>query len=184
MADNAIYIFDQSGVKKSKIATHTSTNEPIDNEQYDTLSFQDENWPNRLESEFQSKYQGTANPYYNCHGLTFACKRTGIYSDVEIFKILKAEYRKIRKEDVIVGDVIIYSLPYDENSIAHSGIVVEVIKSEQIVGAIKIRIYSKVLKGREIVHDYDKGPYAAGYKTFYRINYDGRIRYENNSRRS
>jgi hypothetical protein len=156
------------------IKTHTSLNQEIINEQYETLSYQDKALPDSFESEFKSKFYGAYNPFYNCHGLTFACKRTGIYDDNEIRKIIKAEYMEVKStKDVVVGDIILYSLDQNEDVISHSGIVVEVIQGISPV----IKIYSKVRMGREIVHQYDVGPYKNNYKKFYRISYGNRIKY-------
>jgi hypothetical protein len=152
------------------IKTHTSKDEQIINEQCDTLFFSDLAIADSLEAEFGSKYQGEYNPFYNCHGLTFACKRTAILPDEEIWKIINSEYKWVKdQKDVIVGDIILYFLGEDESSILHSGIVVDVTQFGDI------KIYSKVKKGREIVHSFKITPYFKGLIKFYRIDYGNRV---------
>lgn len=167
-------ILDSYGVKYSSIKTHTSRDVEIINEQCDTLFYQqDVAYSNSLGPQFESEFQGSPNPFYNCHGLTFACKRTCILDDAEVWKIIKSEYIEIKvHKDVIVGDVILYFYGQDESFILHSGIVVAVNKG---IG-LDFKIYSKVKKGREIVHQYNKGPYYKGHIKFYRIDYADRIK--------
>lgn len=84
---------------------------------------------NRRES-FRKRFIGAierrANPtsIYNCHGLTFASKRTGIEDTTQIRKILRDDrYRLVDNAEMMAGDVILYLGPKGE--IDHSGIVVE-----------------------------------------------------------
>ena len=52
---------------------------------------------------------GKPNPVYNCNGLTFASKRTGVYDTDEIVKILKEDnYIQISIRCLIPGDIILY----------------------------------------------------------------------------
>jgi len=152
------------------ITTHDSEDIAIKNQQNRLLLEQELNIANGLETKFDSKYQGSASACYNCHGLTFASKRTGIFDDAEVWKILRAEYAEIKSENnVIIGDIILYFYGIDNNLISHSGMVVDV---NSLTG---IRIYSKVAKGREIVHHPRKCPYNLGTYKYYRINHGNRI---------
>ena len=73
---------------------------------------------------------------YNCHGLTFANRRTCIFPNGEIIKILKDdEYKKIEMQEVMPGDVIIYK--GDDDDIIHSGIVVQIKKGKDLIAPIK-----------------------------------------------
>jgi hypothetical protein len=154
------------------ITTHSSDNVAIKNQQNHLLLEQELNITNSLESRFgNSKYQGSPSACYNCHGLTFASKRTGIYEDQEIWKIIQAEYVEVKSENnVIIGDVILYFYGNDNNLISHSGIVVE---ANTISG---IRVYSKVAKGKEIVHHPRNCPYNLGSYRYYRIHHANRIK--------
>jgi hypothetical protein len=63
-----------------------------------------------------------AHPAYNCHGLTFASKRSAIYADADVLRILKEDgYKQIPTRDALPGDVAIY---WAGTSIEHSAIVV------------------------------------------------------------
>lgn len=66
---------------------------------------------------------------YNCHGLTFASRRTQIWSSADIAHIIQEDgYRKIEDKDILAGDVIVYQ-SQDTGEIEHSGIVIEKAKS-------------------------------------------------------
>jgi hypothetical protein len=63
---------------------------------------------------------------YNCHGLTFACRRTGISDSAEVQKILTHDgYQEVQRKDLLAGDIVIY-VSVDTNEIEHSGIIVQV----------------------------------------------------------
>lgn len=60
---------------------------------------------------------------YNCHGLTFASRRTQITSAQEVAYILEDdEYARVPLAQVMPGDVAVY---YIKGDAEHSGIVVE-----------------------------------------------------------
>jgi hypothetical protein len=63
------------------------------------------------------------SPVFNCHGLTFASRRTKITATGDINVILKDDrWEEIPVENVLPGDIIIY---FDaDNDVNHSGIVV------------------------------------------------------------
>ena len=158
------------------IKTHTSHDTPIANSQSKILLYSENEIVNSFEKDFENKFKGVADPFYNCHGLTFACKRTGIYNSNEIWKIIKEEYRPIKTErEVLVGDIVLY-LTSDEQDILHSGIVVQ--SNQETIP--DILIYSKVLKGREIVHKPTKCTYYITFNAtikYFRITHDGKFRH-------
>jgi hypothetical protein len=104
---------------------------------------------------------------YNCHGLTFASKRTRIYSNQEIRKIIKEDgYKEINLDDVFPGDIILYIVGFGQ--IDHSGIVLTIDK----IGNTKIPIIlSKWGNGSEVVHAYTNCPYfkSDGKVEYYRL---------------
>ncbi|MHB0914213.1 MAG: hypothetical protein ACYC5A_02145 [Thermoleophilia bacterium] len=103
---------------------------------------------------------------YNCHGLTFASRRTQIFTNDAINQILQEDgYEEVRFENVIVGDVIVY---YGElGDIEHSGIVISL---ELFEGRINVPIVcSKWGSYNEIIHKFDECPYEPNVK-FYRID--------------
>ena len=99
---------------------------------------------------------------YNCHGLTFAARRTGISKSAEVQKILNEDgYVKIERSQISIGDIAIYQAK-DTNEIEHSGIIVE-------VGQFGPRILSKWGQCHEVIHFIAECPYDAAQVTFWRI---------------
>lgn len=76
---------------------------------------------NRGQSIIKKRAEATA--LYNCHGLTFASRRTQIDDPAAIRLILDDDnYEEVSKKDVLPGDIILYCSP--NGDIEHSGIVV------------------------------------------------------------
>lgn len=149
---------------KASIVLQTSKYNNIENEQYFGALQQEVENERRNENQFQSKYFGELSAIYNCHGLVFASKRTGIYEPDEIYKILADEYREIKNiKDVNPGDVVLYF--GDGNILLHSAVVTQ--KSD--FGLIKV--LSKTRRYKEIEHIYSYSPYNAIEYKFYRINH-------------
>ncbi len=113
----------------SSIALQTSKGNDIENYQETRTTLLDQKEGQRLIEKYKSHVTWRTtniNPRYNCHGLTFASRRTGIHPSNLIRKILHDDlYIKISKEGVLPGDIIIY-YTRSENSyyINHSGIIV------------------------------------------------------------
>lgn len=65
-----------------------------------------------------------SSSWFNCHGLTFASRRTRVTDSQDILKILDDDkWIEIYMENVLPGDIVLYH--DDENGdICHSGIVV------------------------------------------------------------
>jgi hypothetical protein len=102
---------------------------------------------------------------YNCHGLTFGARRTGIPAHID--KILKEDgYTSVSSKDVLPGDIVIY---FEADGgvraeVSHSGIVLE----RTSLGAVKV--LSKWGYGDEWIHFLADCPYNANNVEFYRIN--------------
>src|SRR5689334_17975609 len=59
---------------------------------------------------------------YNCHGMTFAGRRTAITEERVVNTILEDDgYQQIKRKDVMAGDVVLY---YEAEGLSHSGVVV------------------------------------------------------------
>lgn len=72
---------------------------------------------------FPSYLRAPAHPRYNCHGLTFASRRTAIHEDDDIHSILYEDgYKEVDITEVSPGDVAIYYT--NEGTIDHSALVV------------------------------------------------------------
>lgn len=94
---------------------------------------------------------------YNCHGLTFASRRTAIEGPA-VEKILRDdEYTEVQIDKVLIGDIVVYRRGPD---VLHSGIMVR--------GFPELLVLSKWGSAHEVVHGVDDCEYP-GNKTFYRI---------------
>src|SRR5262249_50698196 len=78
----------------------------------------------RLKAEYPAAVHRDVGPSarYNCHGLTFAARRTGIASSAQVQRILNHDgYRELKMtERPSPGDIAIYR---EDGDIVHSGIV-------------------------------------------------------------
>ncbi len=143
------------------IITQTRRGNNIENEQDIT----EPTYGNRLEIEdLRSEYIGAiqrSNGYsslYNCHGMTFASRRTGIYKLIEVNKILEEDnYCEVPLTEVLPGDVVLYySISGD---IEHSGIVIE---NKNHSGIRIPKILSKWGISFEMIHLVQNCPYYVG----------------------
>lgn len=101
---------------------------------------------------------------YNCHGLTFASRRTRIFEVSDIWKIIKEDkYFEIRAESVLPGDIIMYLA--EDGDVEHSGIVV----SEPDGTSHFPKVWSKWGKYCEILHYANYCPYNLSNIKYYRI---------------
>jgi hypothetical protein len=101
---------------------------------------------------------GEACPVYNCHGLTFASRRTQVTP--AIFPILGDDgFEEVQEKETRLGDIVIYSNARGE--VVHSGFVVGIDQVEITPGTKSIipRIWSKWGKGYEMLHSVGECPY-------------------------
>ena len=107
------------------IRVETSKASSVDNWQGREISLFHLNWAKELPRQFPSSILRTKpSPFYNCHGMVFACRRTRIEKMAAINLILKDDnYVEIPMTNVLPGDIVIYySEKGDPN---HSGVVLE-----------------------------------------------------------
>lgn len=150
---------------------HTAERNDIENEQFKFISKFELSMISSFENDYSlAKFKGEPTAIYNCHGMTFACKRTGIFSDSEIEKILKDDkYIEIKDEkDVMAGDIIIY---YNESGITHSGIVIGIEKGQSVNDLTSVTVLSKWAKHKEVIHNANYSPYSSGLKKYWRMNH-------------
>jgi hypothetical protein len=150
---------------RSELPLHTRSNEQIKNE-YD---LEDVRWGEKVQAEdykrdYPDEFHRPVLPSrkYNCHGLSFASRRTNIYEPEEVFKILNGdEYQEVKPPSTVCkGDMAVYFvLGYPD----HSGIVVD-------VNQLKVPIIlSKWGHAHEVVHRVAHCPYESGDVRYYRI---------------
>jgi hypothetical protein len=98
--------------------------------------------------------QATAT--YNCHGMTFACRRTGIYDLTAVRLVLSDDgYGEIRDRDLLPGDIALY-FGAEPDELIHSGIVVAV----ERIGKVAVpTILSKWGVAGEYTHSPRRCPY-------------------------
>jgi hypothetical protein len=108
----------------------------------------------------------TISGIYNCHGMTFANRRTGIEKDQEVVKIISEDdYKELTDlNDVMAGDIVFYYTAKGE--IDHSGIVISPPENNLFVGTAVI--LSKWGIGFEAIHTLYNCPYELNNIKFYR----------------
>jgi hypothetical protein len=145
------------------IKTETSKRTGIPNHQDPEISTFHLNWSKQLDKKHPMANRRTEpSAVYNCHGLTFASRRTRIEKSTAIQMILKDDiYKELSMKEVKPGDVVIYYS--DAGDPSHSGIVVEA--GKDLVVPI---ICSKWGNAGEFVHGLSDCPplYGTKYRFF------------------
>jgi hypothetical protein len=139
----------------------------ISNEQGIEVSAQDLGQQQDFDRDYGEviKRRGAPTPRYNCHGLTFASRRTGVYEDVVVHQILREDgYQEIPPALVLPGDVIVYF--GEGGDIEHSGVVL----TSPMDSALQIpTVCSKWGKYRELIHPANRCPYTFATAKYFRM---------------
>jgi hypothetical protein len=148
------------------IRLETSKRTGINNDQDSQITQFDINICSKYLKEFPRAIKRTEIcPLYNCHGLTFASRRTKIIERKFIEFIIRDDnYRLIELKDVLPGDIVMY---YSENGDPnHSGIVVEMTRFGPLV-------CSKWGNSGEFIHLFNECPKIYGrIVKYYRCSHD------------
>lgn len=107
------------------IRLETSKARGINNFQGAEISAFERNWAAKIPYDYpNARSRTTPSPKYNCHGMTFASRRTKILTTTQIQMILDDDnYQEVDLREALPGDIAVY---YSEDGDAnHSGIVVE-----------------------------------------------------------
>lgn len=109
--------------------------------------------------------RGDPTPRYNCHGMTFASRRTSVCGRSAINQILmEDDYVEVKPSEVLAGDVIVYFSP--DGDAEHSGVVV----APPDTGTLGVpRVVSKWGKYAEFVHWAHNCPYNFSNARYFRI---------------
>lgn len=121
-----------------------------------------------LRKEYLSAIHRPTQPCntYNCHGLTFASRRTQISNSAEVRKILKDDgYEQIDPKLILPGDVVLYINTINA-SIDHSGVVVDV---QPNMAVMNPKILSKWGNAHEVIHYVRDCPYPNTRLEYYRL---------------
>lgn len=101
---------------------------------------------------------------YNCHGLTFAARRTQVFNPIDVQHILREDgYVSVAIAQTLPGDIVIYR-SLETRELEHSGIVVE-----RKTGLIGPTVVSKWGASQEFIHSYNSCPYMPAAIEFYRM---------------
>lgn len=96
---------------------------------------------------------------YNCHGLTFASRRTWISKASEIAKLLQDDgYQPVELDHILPGDIVVY---FQNGDAEHSGIIIQ-------SGFVPI-VLSKWGPAHEVIHRVNDCPYDSMEIKYYRI---------------
>lgn len=148
---------------RSQLALHTRCENQVENEiNREAIRAGDVLHSTDLKGKYPNSLHRPVAPSrkYNCHGLTFASRRTWIWKASEISKIVKDdEYERVELQNVLPGDIAIY---YTNGDPEHSGIVTRVNDLVPI-------IVSKWGTAHEVVHRVRECPYDATEILYYRI---------------
>jgi len=115
------------------IIVQTRKGSDIKNEQVETaFSFGGLMELEDLKRDFpNATIRGQKGSLYNCHGLTFASKRTGIYELADLQMILKEDdYHEIHFNETLPGDIVLYFS--EDGDVEHSGVLVDVNEGSDI----------------------------------------------------
>lgn len=150
---------------RSQLALHTRCENQIVNEiNRERVRAGDVFQVRDFKSQFRDEIHRPTGPSrkYNCHGLTFASRRTWIQEAQEIYKIISDdEYHKVQPpEEVMPGDIAVY---FKDGDVEHSGIVVGIAELKVPV------ILSKWGACHEVVHRVYACLYDSTNVVYYRI---------------
>lgn len=160
-------IIEKMDYARNNIIVQTRKGNSISNEQIFSIASHERIIFSRLKRKYsppQIVYRSRPSPVYNCHGLTFASKRTGIWDTEEIHKILDDDnYQEIPPNEVLPGDIVLY---FSNGDIEHSGVVI----SKPIQETLGIpKVYSKWGSYCEVIHFANNCPYDSSNLRYYRV---------------
>lgn len=150
---------------ENEIKLQTRTGADIPNFQSKELSIFEANQAPDLEHEWHPLEKRTAAlPFYNCHGMTFASRRTTVGDETVGLILTEDGYEEIPADKVLPGDTIVYySIEGDPE---HSGIVITRPHSSPLNVP---EVISKWGKYSELHHLANMCPYTFAGAKYFRI---------------
>jgi len=110
-----------------------------------------------------SKFKSGPSQLYNCHGMTFANRRTGIYENKVISTILNDDsYIEVNSLSILPGDIVIYFS--NDGDAEHSGIILQCPSGQEIAPIV----LSKWGSSFEVIHSLYLCPYDLSNIKYYR----------------
>jgi hypothetical protein len=122
------------------------------------------------DAAYRKQYSGAIfrlgpSPYYNCHGMTFAGRRTAIEESQQVMAVLADDdYEEIPRERVLPGDVVVYYA--NDGDLEHSGVVIEPPSQANLWIPT---VCSKWGALSEVIHAGNDCPYFFGGARYYRV---------------
>jgi len=161
---NLVIILNANKPKENSIKLQTRKGSDIENSQFFEIAPHEKEQFKKLEALFPLvKIRNNPTAIYNCHGMTFASKRTGINESDSLKQILKDDnYIEIQEKDILPNDIILF-LDKDDN-IHHSGIIMYIDEKSHIPF-----ICSKWGSYSEIVHSVYNSLYDTKFIKYYRV---------------
>lgn len=151
---------------ETTLALDSASGNAIDNGQISEISYFEKAYFKDLEKKWGNHHgeRCSPTPRYNCHGLTFASRRTGIFDSQTVRQILREDgYIEVSPANLMLGDVIVYFA--EDGDVEHSGLVVEL---PGILGVPKV--CSKWGKYSELIHWANQCPYSFAQAKYYRFS--------------
>ncbi|MCX6601313.1 MAG: hypothetical protein NT025_07105 [bacterium] len=145
----------------------TAKGRPVANEQRAEISGLERLEGQHYERSYGSAVEVRTGPClrYNCHGMSFAARRTRIIDNDAIRAILDDDgYDRVGVDKVLPGDVVLYIS--SAGDIEHSAIVVTP-PSRETYNMPKV--YSKWGKWKEVIHSANVCPYEPCDLRYYRV---------------
>lgn len=151
-----------------ELKLQTRLGNDIDNGQSASFSSTEEKDFAQLEKRYAGKdnitFRTPCSYYYNCHGMTFAARRTMINLASEVRKILNEDdYELINDKEVLPGDIAVYLK--DNGDIEHSALVLSC--PDKQIGIPMV--VSKWGKYKEVIHWANDCPYKWDRLEYYRV---------------
>ena len=154
--------------RPKSLALETCRANAIDNERLYEISPSETNSFRDFDRDYGGNVHRRSNPtpHYNCHGLTFASRRTGIFENEVLQQILRDDgYLEVARDSVLPGDVILY---FDEyGGCEHSGIVISRPQADNLYVPW---VCSKWGKYAELLHLANDCPYSFANVKYYRVH--------------
>lgn len=163
------YISIQEPNKRILDKFETSEGNEIDNyqllENMATLDSQHRFDSFRKKFPYAEERTRNATSVYNCHGMVFAARRTGIDRNDAVQRILTDDrYVEVLREDVLPGDVVLFIS--EQGDMEHSAIVIEPPEPDT---ALMPKVVSKWGEFIEYVHYANHCPYDCSNLRYFRV---------------
>lgn len=152
-----------------EITTETAARWSIPNTQHLSVAGNEDALEKEISSKFpEAKIRAKSTARYNCHGLTFAARRTCIDEASSIARILKDDgYVEIPVHSVLPGDIVLYFDYSTPATVQHSAVIVEVGEAPLYYPLV---VSKWGLIGPEMLHWAHHCEYPLNLK-YYRINF-------------